>query len=73
MTAASVSPARFPIPSSTSGAENFLFLAEVHADQDPYGVAEYYQGDESAAVAALELRLAEHDMKEILAQLEAMR
>jgi hypothetical protein len=48
-------------------------LAEVHADQDPYGVAEYYQGDESAAVAALELRLAELDMKEILAQLEAMR
>ena len=48
-------------------------LAEVHAEQDPYGVAEHYQGDESTAVAALELRLAEFDMKEVLDQLKAMR
>jgi hypothetical protein len=45
-------------------------LGEMHADKDPYGVADDYKGDDEAAVAAVELRLAKLDMDDVVDRLD---
>lgn len=47
-------------------------LSEVHADKDPYGVGDDYKGDDKAAVAAVELRLAKLEMDDVIDRLDKL-
>ncbi len=47
-------------------------LGEVHADEDPYGVADDFKADEQAAIDAIGLRLSKLEMDEVLEYLDQM-